>query len=255
LLNVDFLEKFRVSTDREPLFPANGKPTVEATTNHYFRRRAMKVVLFLLVAFAATPVVAQLKWDNPEQTFAPKPLEKLVVAKYRFTNIGTSPVTINELRTSCGCTTAALEKKEYAPGESGEIEAKFQFAGRVGHQEKWILVTTNTAPNEPSVLRLVVNIPAMITIQPELVTWRVGDDPEPKTIRITLSDEIPGKIVSVEVDNPAVKLELHEVRPGKELEVKVTPSTTNEPGNSVLSIRTDYPPENPLTHYAYVRVK
>jgi hypothetical protein len=102
---------------------------------------------------------------------------------------------------------------------------------------------------------LVVNIPATITIQPELVTWRVGDDPEPKTIRITLSDEIPGKIVSVEIDNPAVKLELREVRPGKELEVKVTPSTTSEPGNSVLSIRTDYPPENPLTHYAYVRVK
>jgi hypothetical protein len=57
----------------------------------------MKVILFLLVAFAATPVVAQLKWDNPEQTFAPKPLEKLVIAKYRFTNIGTSPVTINGL--------------------------------------------------------------------------------------------------------------------------------------------------------------
>jgi hypothetical protein len=28
------LEKSRVSTDREPLFPANGKPPVEATTNH-----------------------------------------------------------------------------------------------------------------------------------------------------------------------------------------------------------------------------
>jgi hypothetical protein len=105
------------------------------------------------------------------------------------------------------------------------------------------------------VLRLVVNIPAAITVQPELVTWHVGDDPEPKTIRITVSDEIPGQIVSVEIDNPAVKLELREVRPGKELEVKVIPSTTSEPASSVLSIRTDYPPENPLTHFAYVRVR
>jgi hypothetical protein len=66
----------------------------------------MKVILFLLVAFAATPVVAQLKWDNPEQTFAPKPLEKLVIAKYRFT--------ISELRRSpsMGCRYAANRPTE-----------------------------------------------------------------------------------------------------------------------------------------------
>ena len=59
----------------------------------------------------------------------------------------------------------------------------------------------------------------------------------------------------MQADNPAVKLELHEIRPGKELEVKVTPTTTSQPESATLLIRTDYPAENPATHYAYARVK
>jgi Protein of unknown function (DUF1573) len=204
---------------------------------------------------SAVPLIAQLKWDSLEQTFKPAQLDKAVVAKYRFMNTGTTAVTINEVRTSCGCTMVALEKKEYGPGESGEIEAKFQFAGHIGHQEKWIFVTTNLAPSEPTLLRLVVDIPIAVTIQPEFVMWRVGEAVEPKTVRVTVADEFPAKIVSVEADNQKMKLEMREIRSGKEVEVKVTPFSTDTPQSTTLSIRTDYPPENPETHYAYARVK
>ncbi len=214
----------------------------------------MNAIAFLLLALA-TPVFGQLKWENTEQTFTAKPLDKVIVAKFRFTNIGTTSLKITDLRPSCGCTTAFLEKKEYGPGESGEIEARFKFDGRLGHQEKWVVVTTDWVPPQPTVLRLTVNIPEAITIDPELVVWRVGDQLKPKTVRIAISDEIPAKVVSVQANNAAVKLELREIRPGKELEVKVTPTTTSQPGSATLLIRTDYPPENPATHYAYARVK
>ena len=214
----------------------------------------MKVILSFFFALA-TPVFAQLKWESREQTFTPSPLDKQVVARYRFTNVGTSPVTIDDVRTSCGCTTAALKKWEYAPGESGEIEANFQLGGHTGHQEKWIFVTTSSAPKEPTLLRLIANIPVPVTIEPEFVVWRVGDQLEPKRIRISVADGFPAKIVSVQADNPAVKLELHEVRPGKEIEVTITPPSSDQSQSAVLSIRTDYPPENPETHYAYARVK
>jgi Protein of unknown function (DUF1573) len=214
----------------------------------------MKVLLSLLLALA-TPAVAQLKWESRDQTFAPGPQDKQVVAKYRFTNIGAAPVTISDVQTSCGCTTAVPKKWEYAPGESGEIEATFQFAGHIGHQEKWIFVTTSSAPRDPTLLRLIVNIPIAVTIEPEFLLWRVGEQAEPKTIRIVVADSFPAKIVSMQADNPAVKLELHEVRPGKEVEVRVTPPSTEKPESAVLSIQTDYPPGNPETHHAYARVK
>jgi hypothetical protein len=214
----------------------------------------MNVLSFFLLVLA-TPVFGQFKWENPEQTVTAKPQDKVLVTKFRFTNVGTTPLKITDLRPSCGCTTAVLEKKEYAPGESGEIEAKFKFSGRVGHQEKWIVVSTDWVPPAPTILRFTVNIPEAITILPEIVFWRLGEQLKPKTVRIAVPDEIPAKIVSVQADNGTMKLELHEIRPGKELEVKVTPTTTSQPGSATLLIRTDYPPENPATHYAYARVK
>lgn len=218
------------------------------------RNRLMKPFLFLAFAFV-TPAFGQLKWDQTIQTFAARPLDKQVIAHYRFTNAGRSPVTIGEIRTSCGCTTTALTKRQYSPGESGEIEARFQLAGHLGHQEKWIHVTTDLPADDPTLLRLVVDIPPAIKIDPELLMWRVGDQAEPKVFRVAVADEFPANIVSVQSDNPAVKLEVHESRPGKVLEVRVTPPSTVKPENATLLIRTDFPPENPDVHYAFVRVK
>ena len=218
------------------------------------RNTPMRTLLFLLWAFAGS-AFGQLAWENPEQTFNSKPQDQSVVAKYRFTNNGKESIKIENVRTSCGCTTAALTKTEYAPGESGEIEAKFVFAGRTGRQEKAIMVTTSAAPKEPTVLRLYVNIEEPVKIQPEVVFWRVGDQPDPKTIHIAVADDSPAKIASVESDNPAVKVQLKEVKPGKEYEVQVTPASVTQPGAATVLIRTDYPRDNPETKYAYVRIK
>jgi hypothetical protein len=213
----------------------------------------VSVLLFFLCL--AAPAFAQLKWDQPQQVFTPKPGEKTVTARYRFTNIGASPVSILDVRPSCGCTTATLAKKEYAPGESGEIEAKLNLAGHVGHQEKWIYVTTNTVGEEPALLSLTVDIPPVVTIQPEFVMWRIGDPLEPKTMRVLIPDGIPTKLVAAQADNPTMQVRLREVQAGKEWEVKVTPTSTREPVKVVVTIRSDYPAGNPATYSAYARVQ
>jgi Protein of unknown function (DUF1573) len=214
----------------------------------------MRTLVFLLCAFAGS-AFGQLTWENPEQTFNSKPQDQSVVAKYRFTNTGKQSLKIGSVKTSCGCTTAALTKTEYAPGESGEIEAKFVFAGRTGRQEKAITVSTSDTPQQPTILRLVVNIEEPVKIQPEVVLWRVGDQPEPKTIHVAVADDSPAKIVSVTSDNPSVKVQTTEVKPGKEYEVQVTPADVNQPGAATLMIRTNYPQNNPETRYAYARIR
>lgn len=213
----------------------------------------MSVLLFFLCLVA--PAFAQLKWDQPQQVFTPNPGEKTVTARYRFTNTGASPVSIIDVRPSCGCTTATLAKKDYAPGESGEIEAKVNFAGHVGHQEKWIYVTTNVAGSEPVLLSLAVDIPPEVTIQPEFVMWRVGDPLEPKTMRVVIPEGIPTKLVAAQADNPTMQVRLREVEAGKEWEVKVTPTSTREPVKAVVTIRSDYPAGNPASYSAYARVQ
>jgi hypothetical protein len=214
----------------------------------------MKAVTVFFLALM-TSAYAGLKWDNPEQTFAVKPADSTVLAKYRFTNAGTEPVTIDSVRTSCGCTTATLTKKEYLPGEAGEIEARFEVGGRVGHQEKAILVTTSDSPQAPAVLRLIVNIPESVKITPEMVFWRVGDAPEPKTIEVSVSDDSPAKIVSVVSSTPDIKATVGDALPAKKATIQVTPTDTSHMNNATLVIKTDYPAENPAAHYAYVRIK
>jgi hypothetical protein len=210
--------------------------------------------ILLLSVFAAS-AHGQLAFDQPEQSFKAKPEQESIVAKYRFTNSGKEPVKIEEVKTSCGCTTAALKKTDYAPGESGEIDAKFTFGGRTGRQEKVIIVSTSQAKQKPIFLRLVVDIEDQINIQPELVFWRVGEQPEPKKIQITVADNAPIKILSVVSDNPLIKAQLSEVNPGKAYEIQITPTDVSQQGGATLLIRTNYPQQNPQTRYAYARIK
>ncbi len=214
----------------------------------------MKLLLFSLLLFAGS-AFAQLTWEATEQTFNSKPQDKEVVAKYKFTNAGPIPVKIQNVRTSCGCTTAALSKTDYAPGESGEIEAKFTFSGRTGRQEKAIMVDTTATPQEPTILKLHVYIEEIVKIEPEFVHWRVGELPDPKSIHIAIADDASAKIVSVTSDNPALKVKLTEVKPGKEYDAQITPDSMAQPAAATLVILTDYPPDNPETKYAYARIK
>jgi Protein of unknown function (DUF1573) len=207
------------------------------------------------VAFAlAGPAFGQLNWENPKQTFDAKSLDRAIVAKYRFTNVGTQPVKIQDIKVSCGCTTAALSKTEFAPGESGEIEAKFTFGGRTGEQQKAIAVTTSASPEQPTILRLVVNIEETVKIQPAFVMWMTGEPAVSKTIRITVAEDAPVKIESVVSDNSGVKVQMAELRAGKEYELQVVPDDTRQPTIAKLMIKTNYPPDNPEMRCAYARI-
>ena len=214
--------------------------------------RAFPVAVLALVA---PPAFAQLKWEQPKQTLFPQSSEKTVTARYRFTNASSSPVTIVDVRPSCGCTTATLTKKTYAPGESGEIDATLNFAGHVGHQEKWIYVSTNLAGSQPALLSLTVDIPPDVTIQPAFVMWKIGDPLTPKTMRVSVPDGIPAEIVAVQTDNPRIKAELRELTDRDEWEVTITPTETSEPVKAVVSIRSDYPAGHTTTYSAYARVQ
>ena len=216
----------------------------------------MKTPFFILIlSVFAVSAHGQLVFDQPEQSFKVKAEQESIVAKYRFTNSGNEAVKIENVKTSCGCTAAGLKKTDYAPSESGEIEAKFTFGGRVGRQEKAILVSTSQAKENPIILRLVVDIEDQIHIQPEMVLWRVGEQPDPKKIEVTVADNSTVKILSVVSDNPLIKAELSEVKPGKEYEIQVTPADVSQQGGATLLIRTNYPQQNPQTRYAYARIK
>jgi Protein of unknown function (DUF1573) len=214
----------------------------------------MRSVLLILVALS-TNAIAQLRWENLEQKVTAGATDQFVVAKYQFTNTGNNPVTIIEVQPSCGCTTVQLAKKEYAPGESGELAARFEFAGRSGRQEKSIVVLTKDTINQPITLRLLVVIPEAVRIEPEVLFWRLSDEPKPKVIRVTVAADFPAKIVSIKSNNSEMRVDLKDLTPKKEVEVTVTPQNPGQPAATTLIIKTDYPVENRATYYAWAQVR
>ena len=61
---------------------------------------------------------------------------------FAFTNTGDAPLIINEVKTSCGCTVPRYSKAPILPGESGELEIKYNTK-KLGAFTKTITVKSN----------------------------------------------------------------------------------------------------------------
>ena len=67
-----------------------------------------------------------------------------VTMEYEFTNNGKTPLIISNASGSCGCTVADFPKEPLQPGHSSSVKVQFSSAGKVGHQEKSVSLTTNS---------------------------------------------------------------------------------------------------------------
>ncbi len=86
--------------------------------------------------------------------------------KFEFTNTGKSPLVIELVKASCGCTTTELEKMEYAPGESGEIDVSWHPKG-FGPQIKTITITSNNEGEQYKRLMIRATIKPFAKWEPE----------------------------------------------------------------------------------------
>lgn len=64
------------------------------------------------------------------------------VRVFEFTNTGTVPLVISNVRSSCGCTIPKKPEEPIMPGKTGKIEVKYD-TNRVGPIRKAITVTSN----------------------------------------------------------------------------------------------------------------
>jgi hypothetical protein len=196
---------------------------------------------------------ADLSWDKEVQEFHVVPEDKAVTAHYTFKNTGAAPLTIKRVITSCGCTSAKLAKNTYAPGETGEIEAKFAFGSRRGPQRKLITVTSDDKQEWRLELRCWIHDP--LTVSPALVYWKAGKEPESKVVKLTAGPGQPIGIKSIKSSSPKFKTSLAEVKPGQEYALTVTPADTVEAASAELTIETDTPQTNPRSYKVFARIK
>lgn len=199
-----------------------------------------KLTLLLILACIAPAAFAQLAWKSKEQEVTATLGQKSISAIYVFQNKGQHPVNVLDVKTSCGCTTAKMAKKTYAPGEKGEIEAELTIGEQMGFQEKMITVLTDDPQLPNAVLILKAHLPIILDIQPNAVTWELGDSPSPKSIKLKADPSLPVKVLSVFCDSMDIDTALKVDKEGQEYTIVVTPSGTKIQARGNILISTDY---------------
>jgi len=73
---------------------------------------------------------------------------KEVEHNFVFTNTGSAPLVIEDVKVTCGCTTPFYPFIPIEPGETGKISVHFNSKGRLGNQKPTITVYTNAEPDK-----------------------------------------------------------------------------------------------------------
>ncbi len=133
----------------------------------------MKTKLFLLsVLFAfAGMVFAQdtqaLEFEKRVHDFGTiQEVDGRVEAIFEFKNISNKPITLTNVRASCGCTTPNWPKEPIAPGKSSYITATYNPAGRPGNFNKSITIHYQKAGDEKA-SAIILNIKGSVVPKPQ----------------------------------------------------------------------------------------
>lgn len=106
-----------------------------------------KLVLFLfvgLLGFSLTAQDAAAKIEFKTETVDYGEITKGAdgIRVFEFTNTGTAPLIVSDVRSSCGCTIPKKPDAPIMPGKTGEIQVKYD-TNRVGPIRKAITVISN----------------------------------------------------------------------------------------------------------------
>ncbi len=197
----------------------------------------MKTTILTLALIALANIgKAELKWEQTEVELHPAASDANAVGIFKYKNTGEKPLKITSVRTSCGCTTAALPKSDVAPGESGEITATFKIGSSTGTQVKTVTVQTDDASQPATVLQLRAVIAQPITLRPTFLYWMKGESPKAKRIVATLDKAT--KNLKVTTSSPGFTASVVHSS-ANEFQIEVKPHDTNAAASATFTIASD----------------
>ena len=121
-------------------------------------------VLISSCAFAQEPAVFEEPIKGPKIVFSENKYEfgdiiqgDVIEHIFEFKNSGNSPLILQDVKTTCGCTVPEWPRAPLPPGATAELKVKFNSAGKIGIQNKVITVISN-ATNQTTRVMIVTNV-------------------------------------------------------------------------------------------------
>src|SRR6266403_2650381 len=199
---------------------------------------------------------AELKWEQTSVDLRPAFNDKQAVARFKYQNVGKTPVYFKSVHASCGCTAAQTQKEQVAPGEKGEVTATFNIGGRTGTQVK--TVTHQTDDPDPARSTTVLTLKAVITplleVQPAFVYWQNGEERKPKVITAKANKDAAIKKLDVASSTPDFTAKVDAGSAPNEFRISVQPRDTSKAVYATLTIKPDSPANTGNTFAVAARV-
>jgi len=126
----------------------------------------MKKYIFssILVFFVSSSLIfaqtleANISFDIEQHDFGKiEEADGSVTYNFEFTNTGSKPLIISQVRASCGCTSPNWSKEPVLPGKRGFVSATYNPKNRPGPFNKSITVTSN-ATTPTKILRIIGDV-------------------------------------------------------------------------------------------------
>ena len=100
------------------------------------------LLCFLTVQFSAQEKTAKIEFETTVIDYGTIEKGADGVRVFKFKNTGNAPLVVTSVKSSCGCTVPKKPEAPVLPGETGEIEVKYDTK-RVNPIRKTITVTSN----------------------------------------------------------------------------------------------------------------
>jgi hypothetical protein len=127
----------------------------------------MKHLFSLLLAFCCFGIAqaqnneqgpaAKIEFSEASHDFGDIKQGSVVEWTFKFKNVGSVPLVLTNVATTCGCTAPEWPRDAIAPGATSEIKVRFNSTGKTGMQNKVVMVYSN-AVNNPERIKIIANI-------------------------------------------------------------------------------------------------
>jgi len=115
----------------------------------------------------AVPSGAVIKFEKLSHDFGKITPDSENDCNFIFTNVGTGTLEISGTKGTCKCTVPDLQKKSYAPGESGVLSVKFHAPKFQGAAFQHVFVFSNDPNNAKAELEVKAFVQSQVQVEPE----------------------------------------------------------------------------------------
>ena len=191
----------------------------------------------------ATVGNAPPKIEVPEQEYDFGELyeDKMAVHEFTVKNTGGSPLVIERVAKSCGCTVANYDE-EIPPGGEGKVAIRVRLKGFTGSVIKTATVFCNDPATNRVVLTIKGKVKTYLNVQPSHLFFRGrAEDLQPVRVDVT-SESGPFTITKLQSNiEDQIEYRKEEIEPGKHYVIEVANKAPRGKYHGQISIATDNP--------------